>query len=218
MTLTMGGWTRDLAGRTQQRKLLAVRAQETEEEITQRVNEQRKQLQACHNKTLEKKYHNELLEASQKLDNTNEKGYMQLVPLTQLENEKTQKAKFGILIPKSLNLKRHNRSAKIERKLKIGKKMNQEAAILLQVLEGYMTNTFSHPYLNKKRKESKDKYKESIPPGNQFGGTSFGPDCKGKEDLKPSGEGSTLHRKTLSIIDANPLSLFTSSARAKKVL
>ncbi|KAK2949381.1 hypothetical protein BLNAU_15677 [Blattamonas nauphoetae] len=123
MTLTMGGWTRDLAGRTQQRKLLAVRAQETEEEITQRVNEQRKQLQACHNKTLEKKYHNELLEASQKLDNTNEKGYMQLVPLTQLENEK---------------------------------------------------NT-----------EGKDKYKESIPPGNQFGGTSFGPDCKGKEDLKP---------------------------------
>ncbi|KAK2944628.1 hypothetical protein BLNAU_20427 [Blattamonas nauphoetae] len=135
MTLTMGGWTRDLAGRTQQRKLLAVRAQETEEEITQRVNEQRKQLQACHNKTLEKKYHNELLEASQKLDNTNEKGYMQLVPLTQLENEKTQKA-----------------SAKIERKLKIGKKMNQEAAILLQVLEGYMTNTFSHPYPQQEEK------------------------------------------------------------------
>ncbi|KAK2963699.1 hypothetical protein BLNAU_1264 [Blattamonas nauphoetae] len=153
---------------------------------------------------------------------------MQLVPLTQLENEKNTEGvrndKMRDILRKkeeeliALLQKRHNRSAKIERKLKIGKKMNQEAAILLQVLEGYMTNTFSHPYLNKKRKESKDKYKESIPPGNQFGGTSFGPDCKGKEDLKPSGEGSTLHRKTLSIIDANPLSLFTSSARAKKVL
>ncbi|KAK2959502.1 hypothetical protein BLNAU_5551 [Blattamonas nauphoetae] len=84
----MGGWTRDLAGRTQKRKLLAVRAQETEEEITQRVNERRKQIQVCHNKTLGKKYPNELLEASQKLDKTNEKGYVQLVPLTQLENEK----------------------------------------------------------------------------------------------------------------------------------
>ncbi|KAK2940923.1 hypothetical protein BLNAU_24162 [Blattamonas nauphoetae] len=96
--------------------------------------------------------------------------------------------------------------------------MNQEAAILLQVLEGYMTNTFSHPYLNKKRKESKDKYKESIPPGNQFGGTSFGPDCKGKEDLKPSGEGSTLHRKTLSIIDANPLALHIIGASEEGVV
>ncbi|KAK2960331.1 putative Tip elongation aberrant protein 1 [Blattamonas nauphoetae] len=308
------------------------KAQETKEEITQRVNEERKQLRVCHNKTLGKKDPGESLEASQKLDQTNEKGYVQLVPLAQLKNEKNtegvrndkmtdilrkKEEELIALLQKVRDIdakvteleensktrneeggKRQNESAKIERRLKIGKKMNQEAAILLQVLEGYMTSTLSDPFLNEKRKESallwrgmikrekerrrkertedtilakeehgdeediepdtladsesdeeyslmdlddetssnvsavdaqmdldernerkhdfrfilpqKDKHKETGPPGDPFGGNYLGPDSEGMDDIKPYGEGSEMDWENSSIIDANPLPLFTS--------
>ncbi|KAK2944863.1 hypothetical protein BLNAU_20206 [Blattamonas nauphoetae] len=56
----------------------------------------------------------------------------------------------------------------------------------------------------------KDKHKETGTPGDPFGGNYVGPDSEGLDDLKPCGEGSELDWENSSIIDANPLPLFTS--------
>ncbi|KAK2954763.1 hypothetical protein BLNAU_9516 [Blattamonas nauphoetae] len=56
----------------------------------------------------------------------------------------------------------------------------------------------------------KDKHKETGTPGDPFGGNYVDPDSEGMDDLKPCGEGSELDWENSSIIDANPLPLFTS--------